>query len=349
MTKERDRHPVAGAVLAFLLGVGYLLVSLPGALGSLSRHGWGWLAGPAAFGAWCDGLLPGFDLLVELTLAGLVVFTVAMTLLCLRHGGPRLARRSLVALVLSLVVIHVLSWIGTGVYYVVRFLASLVVDLASLIPHGWFTGVIFWVVVSAIGLVWLSALWIGLRNDWRSTVANVAVGVVRGLLPVLFLLLAPVIRVIEHYVAIVAVALAVLVGIATLGQLLVDQVRSSLLAGRGELGMLMGAMGVGTALAALLVESDEFGNYRLLPTPVAHWAQTWMLGAGPPTLDAMAALLVIALCVVGLAGNIAKMRTPPDFDEFRTSVIYSAVGIVAAGGLAAISASSRLRDIHNHS
>jgi hypothetical protein len=119
------------------------------------------------------------------------------------------------------------------------------------------------------------------------------------------------------------VALAVLVGIATLGPLLVDQVRSKLLA------------------------SDEFGNYRLLPTPVAHWALTWMLGAGPPTLDAM--LLVIVLCVVGLAGNIAKMRTPPDFDEIRTSVIYGAVGIVAAGGLAAVSASSRLRDTHNRS
>jgi hypothetical protein len=56
------------------------------------------------------------------------VFTVAMTLLCLRHGGPRLARRSLLALVLCLVVIHVPSWIGTGVYVVVRCLASLLAD-----------------------------------------------------------------------------------------------------------------------------------------------------------------------------------------------------------------------------
>ena len=91
MPKGRDRHPVAGAGLAFLLGVAYLLVSLPGAVGLLARRGWGWLAEPAAFGAWCDDLLPAYGLLAELILAAAVLFTVTMTVLCLRHGGLGMA------------------------------------------------------------------------------------------------------------------------------------------------------------------------------------------------------------------------------------------------------------------
>jgi hypothetical protein len=345
---RRDRNQVGGAVLAVGLGIAYLVVSLPGALDVLARHGWGWLAGPAAVGAWLDGLLPGFGLLAWFIVGGLVVFTVAMVMLCVRHGKHRLARQSLAALLLSVVVLHVLSWVGAGVWYALRFFGFLLAWLASLIPHpgGTVAWVIFWVVMSVLCLLWLWAVWMSFRHDWRFTVVNLVIGVVRGVLPVLFLLLAPVIRVVEHYLAMVVIGVAVLAGIATLGQLLVDQVRSSLLAGRGDLGTLMGAIGVGTAVAALLLESDGFGNYGLLPPPVAGWARTWLLGAGPPTLDAAVALLVIVLCLVGLAGNVRAMRTPPDFEEFRTSLIYTLIGLLAAGGLAALATSARLRDQH---
>jgi hypothetical protein len=45
---------------------------------------------------------------------------------------------------------------------------------------------------------------------------------------------------------------------------------------------------------------------------------------------------------------LPRSRTPPDFDEFRTSLVYSVVGFAAAGGLAVIATSSRLRDAQHH-
>jgi hypothetical protein len=353
MDEHEVRHPVVVVAMTFLLGLAYLLVSVPGVLAALSRQGLGWLAGPAAFGAWCDRALPGFGLLFDLALAALVAFAIAMTLLAVRHGGRRLAGRSLAALVAGLVVLHLLAWLGTGVYQVVRFVSFLLAEVAALVPHDWMPDWIFWALLAAVALWWVCSIVWSLRTDWQDTVHRLVtllvIGAVRVGIVLLLTVGAPVVRFVEHWLAVVVVAVAILVGIAALGQLLVDQVRSSLLTGRGERGLALGALGVGTALATLLLESGGLDNYVLLPGPVADWARTWLLSAGPPTVDALLAVLVIGLCLVGLAGNVRTMRTPPDRREFRASVIYTAAGVVAAVGLAALSGAGQSHGSQHHS
>ncbi len=342
-------------VVALIVGFVYTVASVPTFIEYLIRsRGWSWLSVPARWTSDLNHALPPFAILERAILYVFAAYAFVLLVLCLRHGRPRLAAGALGTLALSVAVLHVLAWIGSIAFYVIRFVFTVlgfVVRFLDVVARHVIQFLVFvfdpasgpwaWValaIVAAVVVLVMSKF--GLKGMLNVLVLAAAIAiplaVVRGIAALLGLI-APWLRGIGDVLQIVFVTAVVLVAVATIGQLLIDQFRSTAKAGSEKLGVLMGAMGVGTVLATLLLESGAFHNYDLYPESVHRWAEKWMLsGGGGPLLDAGIALFVVGLCVLFVLGNLAKMKEPPDLEEFQRSIVYIFLGFVAAGMLSAI-------------
>jgi len=134
---------------------------------------------------------------------------------------------------------------------------------------------------------------------------------------------------------VVVSTLVVALVLATVGQLFVDQLRSTMLAGSDRLGVLMGAIAVGSTLALLMLVGNVYGVYDLYPDAVAQWAQT-SVRSNDPRFDATVTLAVVALCAFGVLRNLGRMRPSPDRAMLGRSLIYTIMGVIAAGAIAAV-------------
>jgi hypothetical protein len=341
--------------VALLVGFVYSVASIPTFVEYLiSSRGWTWLTDPYRWTNVATNALPRFAIVEQTILYALAAYVFFLLILCLRHRRPRLVIGALGTLTMSVAVLHLLAWLGLIAFYVIRFVLFILGHVARFVEfmtRHVLQFVVFLFDPASGPWAWASlaclaaiAVWITAQFGWKGvrfallTAAGIALLLAFFVgLGALLTLIAPHLRFIGHIIQIVFTVAVVLIGVATVGQLLIDQFRSTAKAGSEKLGILMGAMGVGTTLATLLLESDAFHNYEIYPPAVRNWAETWMSsGSRGPVLDACVAAVVVALCVLFVIGNLVKMKAPPDIEEFQQSLVYIILGFLAAGLLSAI-------------
>lgn len=130
-------------------------------------------------------------------------------------------------------------------------------------------------------------------------------------------------------------ALGILLAVAMIGQLLLDQIRSALAAGRGRRGVVIGALAIGTSIAILLLVSNIYGVAGWLPSSVAAIAGHYLYQPAP-LLDAIIAFCIVSLGVTGVWRNMPALGEEPTLRDFNESLVYSFVGTIFAGGFAAL-------------
>jgi hypothetical protein len=143
------------------------------------------------------------------------------------------------------------------------------------------------------------------------------------------------------FLMIVEITLLTLVLCYVAGALIIDQLRSSLLAGDERLGVAMGALGIGSALSMLMFASGSFGIYHLYPGPVARWAEQYAYVPTGPQLDASITLIAVALSVFAVLRNLGALREAPEWSEFHKSMVFQVLGL--AMGVALPSLDDRLQ------
>jgi uncharacterized protein YraI len=126
--------------------------------------------------------------------------------------------------------------------------------------------------------------------------------------------------------------LAILVAVATIGQLFLDQIQGALSAGRRRRGVIIGAIAIGSSIAILLFVSNIYGVCTWLPSPVTDFAAKY-LHQPAPLLDALIAIGIVSLSVVGIWRNVPALGEEPTMQEFGKSLVYSVLGVVLAGAL----------------
>ena len=183
----------------------------------------------------------------------------------------------------------------------------------------------FWIVVGlaiSVGVGYLLVLL------WR-IIGDVVMAILR--------FMARVVDFIVMIIKLLAIGLGVLIAIATVGQLLLDQLKGALSAGNHRRGVIIGAIAIGSSIAILLLVSNVYGTDSLLPTTIAQFCLDF-LHQQAPILDALICLAILGLSVLGILRNLPRLLTEPSLDEFGKSLVYTAAGVVVAGAFAAIGA-----------
>jgi len=183
----------------------------------------------------------------------------------------------------------------------------------------------FWIVVGlaiSVGVGYLLGLL------WR-VIGDVVMAILR--------FLAKIVDFIVMIIKFLAIGFGVLVAIATVGQLLLDQLKGALAAGNHKRGVIIGAIAIGSSIAILLLVSNVYGTDSLLPLTIAQFCLDF-LHQQAPILDALICLAILGLSVLGVLRNLPRLLTEPTWDEFGKSLVYTAAGVVVAGAFAAIGA-----------
>ncbi|MEU7789361.1 hypothetical protein [Amycolatopsis sp. NPDC049159] len=278
---------LARLVLALIVGAVFLLASLPkGATALAQREDWEWLTEPATASRWLDATLSGVPGLLTWLGYALLGYLGALLLVSLRHWRPDLFAIGVVVAALTAVLPHLLGCVGFVIFKVGAFVATVLIAV-----FGFFGGigravrdfVVFlftswWWVVPAIVFVGVLVLWRHAAKKWVKPLA-VALAWVVGAIAVfggLGLLLGLVPQgfwdALGAVVVVVVQVVLALLAVATVGQLFVDQLRSTAIAGSGRKGVVMGAIAVGSALAVLML----IGN---VSTPTTGTRTRWRPGS----------------------------------------------------------------------
>lgn len=305
--------------------------------------------------------MPPVPSLLQWITYALMVYAGALLLVSLRHLRPGLIGWGLGILVVSACLLHLLAWVGVTLFVVGRFLARILATVAEFVA-----GIFVWIAEKVSGgliepfvalfepllggWAWAGALGAvllvfggfylfgseGIRTAvaiafWVAVlVAFVAgLGWLIGLVPSAFWSTAGAVA------AWVFLGLVVLFALVTVGALVIDQLLSSKHAGSGRLGVVMGATAIGSTLAVLMLVGNVHDVYGLYPQMIEDWARATVLSA-EPKFDAMMTLAVISACAIGVLSNLFRMRPEPDLFEFRRSLIYTIMGMVTAGAIAAM-------------
>jgi hypothetical protein len=246
---------------------------------------------------------------------------------------------------------HLLSYIGIVVFHVgafVIFVLAAVFGFFGDVAHAVLDFLVFvftswWWLVPAIIVAGLLVLWRQTAKQWMKPaliglgfVAGVGVvlgglGLLLGLIPESFW------ATLGQVVGLLLVGLAV----ATVGQLFVDQLRSTVIAGSGRRGVIMGAIAVGSALAMLMLIGNILDAYSWYPDAMAAWLDFHLQSDGAPNLDTSIALVVVSLSALGVISNLGRLKPEPDLAEFRRSIVYAIVGGIAAIAIAAVAKDDR--------
>lgn len=92
----------------------------------------------------------------------------------------------------------------------------------------------------------------------------------------------------------------------------------------------MGAIAVGSAFAMLMLIGNVFGAYSWYPDVIAAWLHDHLQSNSAPNLDISIALLVVGLSAIGVIRNLGRLKPAPDLAEFKRSLIYAIMGVIAA-------------------
>jgi hypothetical protein len=383
MTKA-PRQTVLGVIFSLLIGVVYIVLTLPrGTLRLAQQQDWPWLADFARWGLDVNAVisqsLPSFAELMLYLIYGMGLYLAVLLLLAIRHGQLGLFGWGLFSLAISICLFHLIAWVGYIMVRVIGFVLWLISVitrfLAGLIgPILRFLGDLALAIFDAIyrlfepflGNLW----WIGailllfclvfvVVKFWNSFVDAlriafsfiVGLAITAGVIYLFVLLwrivgdailailsfLAKVLAFLGRILSVVALGLVVLIAIATVGQLLLDQLKGALSAGNRRRGVIIGAIAIGSSIAILLLVSNVYKTDSLLPATVARFCLDF-LQQQAPTLDALICLTIVGLSVIGVVRNLPRLRTEPTWDEFGKSLVYTAFGVLVAGALAAIGA-----------
>ncbi|WP_410600802.1 hypothetical protein [Amycolatopsis sp. lyj-90] len=335
-----------------IVGAAFLIASLPKRTGELSQtENWDWLAAPASASKWLETTLSGLpDLLTWLGYA-LLAYLGALLVISLRHWKPGLFLIGVLVAAGTATLPHLLSYVGFVVFHVGAFLADVFIAVAGffsdvardVLEFLVFVFTSWWWLVPAIILAGLLVLWrpagknrvkptlIALGYLAGAIVVFGGLGLLFGLIPQSFWVM------VGKVLSLLLVGLAV----ATVGQLFVDQLQGTMIAGSGRRGVVMGALAVGSALAMLMLIGNILDAYSWYPDAMAAWLRVHLQNDGVPNLDISIALLIVSLSALGVISNLARLKPEPDLAKFKRSIIYAIVGGIAALAIASIAKDER--------
>ncbi len=383
---KAPRSTLLGAVISFLIGIAYLVITLPrgtvrlgeyfGSSIVISLGLWG-----SRVNAWIAAVFPDFQELLTWVLWAILAYLSAILILSFRHRQLSFLPWALFTLVVATGIFHVIAWGGFILIRIYQFLVRvlsivfgwlerIIAPLVSFLVN-LFNGIIdffyqlfrpwlgnFWW-VGVIAILFLLAFIIyklrlqlaaALRAALRFSVWAVIGGGILYLLirfwsiivPYVDLILSFIVRIltIVYRVAILLIAaVAILIAIATIGQLFLDQFKSTTYAGNHRRGVILGAIAIGTTLGILLLVSNVYGTNSWLPGLVSQFSGEYLFQPAP-TIDAIIALVIIGLSIASVLYNLPQLRKEPTLDEFGKSLVYQAVGVFVAGALIAVSSQS---------
>lgn len=318
---------------------------------------------PARLSETVGSILPSFSGLQVYITYALLAYAIALALLAIRHQNGSLLILGVSTISLATAILHLISWTGYICFVIGAFIFSILSSISDYferqsapVRNGLqeASGVLWdrslsvfepvlgewaWVGLLATSvLALLTVLWIVAKGPRLvSTVLKVTFFIVGAIVffGLLGLLLAFLWRHIGPVFPYVVGTLGSVLALLTIGQLFIDQIRSSTLAGSGRLGVLMGAIAIGSTLSILLLVGNVYGVYELYPDFVARFAADY-LNQAAPSFDAFVTLCIISLCFLGVIRSLPQMLPEPDLAEFGKSLIYTVVGVVVAGALAAL-------------
>ncbi|MEA2570288.1 MAG: hypothetical protein QOI24_2289 [Acidobacteriota bacterium] len=326
-----------------------------------------------AFNQRLAGAIPDFSTLMRYVAWAVVIYLVSLLILGVHHGQLNLFGWGAATLAFSVAILHVLIWVSFIVAKIVMFVLWVFGGIARFFGAvlTWILQAIFaifvwiyellanwlgafWWIVPVAGVVVMLALMLRSRTSPKDLLALIgrvllagaaASGVLFALIrawrwiePILVALATFLRAVVLFIVALIAKLLLgalLIVAVATVGQLLLDQINGALSAGRRRYGVIIGAVAIGSSIAVLLFISNLYGVTGWLPSQVTEFA-THYLHQPAPLLDAVIALAVVALSVVGVWRNMPAMGQEPTLAEFGKSMVYVIAGICVTGALGAI-------------
>ena len=319
------------------------------------------------------GGLVDFQGLMRFIVWAVVLYLASLMFLALRHGQLGLFGWGAATLTISTAILHMIIWGGYIIAKVVMFVWWLLSKIGGFLMwvvqsifgflFGLIAGLYRWIDELLGGYGWLAFACLaivlvamvvrsqGSAGDLFKILgkallfvsgAGVVIWVFRWIWPYL----EPVIFAIAKFIAAIAgflvmlvmrllAGIVILLAVATIGQLLLDQIHGALSAGRRRRGVIIGAIAIGTSIAILLFISNLYGVSTWLPTPAMEFAGKY-LHQPAPLLDALIALAIVALSIVGVWRNVPALGKEPTTQEFGKSLVYSIAGVFFAGALVAI-------------
>lgn len=164
------------------------------------------------------------------------------------------------------------------------------------------------------------------------TIGQILMSVV-GFLILVFRAILDLMIIILGFLIQIGILLLALTAIVTLGQLLIDQIRSAFIAGNRVRGVIMGAIAVGSSVAILLMVSNVYGTNAYFPATIPDLVSSYLFQDGP-ILDVLILMVIIGFSVIGILSNLPHFRKEPTRADFGKSLVYAVVGVVMATGLA---------------
>lgn len=326
-----------------------------------------------AFNHRLAGAVPDFATLMLYVAWAVGIYVVSLGILSVHHGELNLFGWGVSTLALSVATLHILIWVSFIVAKIVIFVLWVFGGIAKFfgVVLTWIVQAIFAVFVWIYELLasWLGAFWwivpiagvivvlaLMLRSrtspkDLLALIGRILLGgaaasgvlfalvwVWRWIEPILVAIATFLRAVVLFIVALIAkllLGMLLIVAVATVGQLLLDQINGALSAGRRRYGVIIGAVAIGSSIAVLLFISNLYGVTGWLPFQVTDFV-THYLHQPAPLLDAAIALVVVSLSVVGVWRNMPAMGEEPTLAEFGKSMVYVIAGICVTGALVAI-------------
>jgi hypothetical protein len=370
---KRSAIPVF--ISSLVIGTFYVGLTLPKGLMTLgTEREWMSVARlgewSLAFNHRLSGVLPDFPTLISYVFWAVVLYLSSLLLLAVRHGQMHLFGWGIGTLTISVAILHLIIWGGYIVAKVAMFVfwlfrtiggflmwvvGAIFVFLAELVSsifmaiYRWLDQLLgdFWWLVPLGLVIVLVAAFLRSRHspsEILKTLAGVLLIVSAGGLVVLVLrwiwqFIAPwVIAALKFLSALLLrllAGVAIVLAVATIGQLLLDQIHGALSAGRRRRGVIIGAIAIGTSIAILLFVSNVYGIGTWLPASASEFAGRY-LHQPAPLLDVLIALGIVALSIVGVWRNVPALGKEPTMQEFGKSLVYSIAGVFFAGALVAI-------------
>lgn len=311
------------------VGAMFAAFSLPEGTAKLTaRDGWASLRWLADTSAAVNGALPSYPLLLTCLIWATGVFLLAVLALAVRHREPAFAVIALLTAPLGAAGLHAVAWVGAAVHWVVRTIGPWVLAASA-----WVRGWDWWVWVLLVVLAVLSCIaffsdgpeFVSLLGMAGLTIVSFALSVGFGLLLVGLVFEIPFL-----------LFLATISVLFVLGQLVVDQLTGTVMAGRGHRGVLLGALGVGTTWSMLMVVGNVGGSHTLYPQVARDWVANTLMSNNPPQFDALMALVVVAGSALSVLVNVHRMREEPTHEQFVRSAVFTLYSMTFAAVIAAI-------------
>jgi hypothetical protein len=358
-------------ISSLVIGTFYVGLTLPKGLMTLgSEREW---MSVARLGEWSlafnqrlSGILPEFPTLIRYVFWAVALYLASLFVLAVRHGQMDLFGWGVGTLAISVAILHLIIWGGYVVAKVLMFvgwlfhliggflmsvIGAIVVFLAEIfigIYHwlGQLLGDFWWLLLVVLAVLLGAALMRSRQNpiEILKTLAAILL-IVSGAGLVVFVLrwiwqfIGPWVIAVLKFLSLAFLRLlagiAIVLAVATIGQLLLDQIHGALSAGRRRRGVIIGTIAIGTSIAILMFVSNLYGIGTWLPASVSEFAGRY-LHQPAPMLDVLIALGIVSLSIVGIWRNVPALGEEPTMQEFGRSLVYTIAGVFVAGALVAI-------------